>query len=143
MKHRCHEEPRLNVCHPNNETFPIRLTNVDVIKETRTSANNVFGHDLWTCAMDVTFSGKRTGTTRFHILQLRVSVGHNWIKWKICEHPKDDRITQFMMLSLDKMLQETKENCRESRRKCQIAWSVPRHKHLASSPMTTISSTPL
>ena len=69
--YRHHEELRLKFYDSDNETFPIPLKYVDVMRETQNNINNVSEHlinDLWTEAKRVTLAEEWTGTTKFQIL---------------------------------------------------------------------------
>ena len=57
--YRHHEEPRLKINDPDDETFTIPLTCVDVMRQTQTSMNKVSEHivnDSWTEAKGVLLS---------------------------------------------------------------------------------------
>ena len=62
------KEPRLKLYDPDNETFPIPLKYVDVVRQTQTSINNVFEHvisDAWTEAQGVILS--EDGNSRSYV----------------------------------------------------------------------------
>ena len=81
---RHHEELRLKLYGTENETFPIPLKYVDVMRQTHTSICNVSEHiinGLCTEAKEVNLSEEWTGSTRFQILRARLLEGYKWVKW--------------------------------------------------------------
>ena len=66
--HRHHEDLRLDLYTPDNETLPIPLKYVAVMRRMRSTIDNVSEnviHDIWTEAMDVNLSEDWNGSMRF------------------------------------------------------------------------------
>ena len=79
---RHHEELRLKFYDPDNETFPIPLEYVDVMRQTQTNINHVSEHTINdSCfeAKGVTLAEEWTATTRFQILRTRLLEGHKCV----------------------------------------------------------------
>ena len=80
-----HEEPCLKLYDPDNETFPIPLKYVGVMRQTQTSINNVSEqiiNDIWTEAKGVDLSEEWAGTARFQILRKRLPEGYKWTTYE-------------------------------------------------------------
>ena len=130
-----HEEPRLKLYDPENETCPIPLKYVGVTRQTQTSTNSVpvnIISDLWTEAKGVTLSEEWTGTTRFQILRARLAEMTQVSKWKTTKKTEDYQTRQFLAFSLETIIQEAKlmRHCRLCRRKNQIASNTPQQRNL-------------
>ena len=74
--YRRHENHRLKLYDPGNETFPIPLKYVDAMRQTQTSIQRCsYGPER-----RVSISSEEwTGTTRFQILRTRLPEGYNWV----------------------------------------------------------------
>ena len=88
---------------PDDETCTTPSKDVDVMRQTHTSIDNVSENHvngLWTEAKDVNLSEEWTGTARSHILRARLSEGYMWVNGrpsKITDH----QTRQLLASSLD------------------------------------------
>ena len=88
---RYHEEPRLKFYDSDDETFPIPLKYVDVMRQTQLCLNNVSENiinDLWTEATGVNIPEEWTGTARFLILRTRLLEGFKCSSGKLSKIQK-------------------------------------------------------
>ena len=86
--------PYLKLYDPDNETFPIPVKYVDLMRQTQTSTNSVSEpiiNDIWTEAKGINFSKEWAGTTRFHILRTRLPEGYMWVTERPMTIPKPTR----------------------------------------------------
>ena len=78
-----HRETHRSILNVSNEdTFPIPLKYIDVMRQTKTNIDSVSQHtrnDQWTEAEDVTLSEDWPGTTRLQILRPRLFEGCKWV----------------------------------------------------------------
>ena len=92
--HRHHEELRLKFYDPDNETFPIPLKNVNVMRQTQTKKKNVSEHTINdTCfeAKGVTLAEEWTATARFQILRTRLLEGYRCVNGRPTKIQKTTR----------------------------------------------------
>ena len=94
-----------------NETLPIPLKYVNVMKQIQTSFNNVSENminDLWTETKGVNLSEEWTGIAGFQILRARLLEGHKWCNGRPSKIQKTSRPDRKMAWSLNKILTVTK-----------------------------------
>ena len=122
--YRHHEESRLKLCDPNDETFPIRVKYVDEKRQTQTSINNVSVHminDIWTEGKGVNFSEEWCGTARFQILRTRLLEGYgvNGRLTKIQKTARPDRkwLEAWTLLSMKR--KGKLQNCEKKMSRCK------------------------
>ena len=98
-----HDEPRIGLYEPEEETFPVPLKYTDVVRQTKIdddSASENTINDFWTEAKDVNLSQEWTGMIRFQILRTRLPEGYRWIQ-------KSFRPDSIFAGRWDKIVQET------------------------------------
>ena len=115
---RHHEDFRLKFYDPDNETFSIPLTYVNVMRQHQGQCKQVTWNYLsmmiWVEAKGVDLSEECFGTTRFQILRARLLEGNKWVNWRLSKTPENNPAIQYMSWSLDKTIQEPKRkiNCK-------------------------------
>ena len=95
-----------------DESFPIPLKYVDVMRQRQKSTNNVSEHatnEITTEAKGVNLSEEWTGTTRFQILRTRFPEGYKWVAGGPYEDQEDHQTRQCVAWSLDTFTPKQKE----------------------------------
>ena len=88
------EELRSKLYDPDNETFLISLTYVNVMRQILASINKLSEtiiNDVWVEAKGVNLSEVCLGTTRFQILRARLLEGNNWVNCRLSKLQKTTR----------------------------------------------------
>ena len=109
--YRHREEPRLELCTPENEALPIPLKYVAVMRRTRSTVDNVSEnviHDIWPEAEDVNLSEDWTRTARFQILRTRFE-GYIWVSGRPAKVQKITKPDSLWSKSLDAVVQEQQQ----------------------------------
>ena len=94
---RHHEEHHLKVYDPDNETFPIALKYMDVMRQNQISINSIFGkiNDFWAAAEGVNLSEEWIGTRGFSILRTWLLDEYKWTNGRPTTNPKTSRPDSF------------------------------------------------
>ena len=141
---RLHEEPRLKLYDPGNESFSIPMKYADLLRQSQTIINTISDNIInviWTEAKGVNLSEEWTGTSRLQIAPFKVCWRMHVGECKIRENPKYYPSRQYMARSLDSIFQETerKINCRIGKTRCHTANRTHQQESTRYWPMTRIT----
>ena len=94
---RHHEEHHLKLYEPDNETFPIALKYMDVMRQNQININSIFGkiNDFGTAAEGVNLSEEWIGTRGFSILHTWLLDEFKWTNGRPTTNPRTSRPDSF------------------------------------------------
>ena len=93
-KNRHHVEPRVKLCSPREESFPVPLKYIDVSRTTQTNLEVMKERRIdayWNIDGSRDLSGSWTGFTQFIPLQEKPPEGHMWSGWRLTKRQATSR----------------------------------------------------
>ena len=127
---RNHVEPRVKLCSPREESFPILLKCIDVTRTTDTCKDVMLEKNIddnWNVDGDRELSDTWTGFTRFTILNEKPPDGHTWSGVRLTRKQMSFRPDTLWpeVSDASKRKEKAKVGNRETKaRQCQIAWHL-------------------
>ena len=109
--YRHQRSPRRSLYVP-EKSFPMLLTYIDVVRQTRSNIDNVSWHtvdDQWTEDGSAYYSERWTGCTRFQILRPRPPTGHTWVNGRPTKIQQTRKARHYLARIKSYIFQETRE----------------------------------